>query len=267
MSKISVPGARIFTQTEGSGEPVLLIAGMMSDVASWGPLTPLLQPHYQIIGFDNRGAGRTICQTARFSIDDMVSDAIAVLDNYDIEKAHIVGHSLGGLIGLRLAKSHPDRVRTLTSLAAGNVPSAESMNYFKEMLELYKSDMPVTDWYKLLLPTIFSANFFPSADLLEAGAQSAASYKYRQSPENLQSQVDMFQTITPVETGDINLPVLSITGQLDRAFPPDVVRRALGPLPDVHFETIENIAHSIHWEAPQKIADKLLKFLRAHPMR
>lgn len=266
MPQIPVTNARIFTQTLGSGPPVLLIAGMASDVASWTPLVPLLRSQFQLISFDNRGTGRTQLQSNTFSIDDMVADALAVLDYHKIKKAHIVGHSLGGIIGLRMSKRYPGRVGSFVSLAAANVPSAESIVYFKEMAQLYKSDMAKEDWFKLLLPALFSPGFFASEEALNATAASAAAYPHCQSPDNLHHQVQMFKTIEPVELEDINIPVLSVAGELDIAFPPAVVRQELGNLPDATFKTLANIAHSIHWEAPQKIASEIKIYLDAHPI-
>ena len=266
MTYANVQNAQIFTTMQGSGPPVLLIAGMMSDTASWAPLGPLLEQNFTLLNFDNRGAGRTQSQIQSWNIDDMVADAVSVLDHYQIKRAHITGHSLGGLIGLRLAKAFPQRVGALVTLAAGTVPGEESIQYFEEMLKLYKSDMAPVEWYKRMLPAIFSANYFPSEKALNAAATAAASYQYRQSPENFQHQVEMFQSIKPIDLSDIRAPVLSITGQLDRAFPPNVVKEALSTLPDVTFERLDNIAHSIHWENPQKVAKSITAFLKNHPL-
>ncbi|MCF6302866.1 MAG: alpha/beta hydrolase [Devosiaceae bacterium] len=266
MTLIKTKDAEIFSSTQGSGQPVLLIAGMMSDVSSWAPLTPLLEKNYTLLNFDNRGAGRTHSQDQNWNIDDLMKDAISVLDHYQIERAHIVGHSLGGLIGLRLAKAFPDRIGTLVSLASANVPSTESIYYFDKMLKLYKSDMQSIDWFKLMLPTIFSSNFFESEKALSAAAASAASYVYRPSPEKFQSQVQMFKNIKPLDLDTIAAPVLSITGELDRAFPPDAVKKSFSRLPDVTFETLDNIAHSIHWEKPKRVANSITTFLERHPL-
>ncbi len=266
MSILSVPNAELFTQSEGTGEPLLLIAGMASDVASWTPLKPCLGDAYQLISFDNRGAGRTTLQKDDFSIDDMVDDAIAVLDHYKIEKAQLVGHSLGGLIGLRMLKIQPERVGAFVTLAAATVPSIQSITYFEEMTKLYKSDMPRTDWFKLLLPTLFSPGFFASEEALNATAASAAAYTYCQSPQNLQRQVQMFKTIKPLNLDTITTPILSVTGELDLAFPPDVVKSALSNLPHATFITLDNIAHSIHWENPQAVGQLIVDFFDSHPL-
>ena len=103
MPQVPVTNARIFTQTLGSGPPVLLIAGMASDVASWTPLVPLLRSQFQLISFDNRGTGRTQLQSNTFSIDDMVADALAVLDYHKIKKFMI----LPGLRILILSTKQP----------------------------------------------------------------------------------------------------------------------------------------------------------------
>src|SRR5690606_35934259 len=113
-------GARVHYELVGSGPPLLMLAGIASDGASWGPLTPLLADRFRLILVDNRGSGRTVTRgETPLAIADMADDAAALLDRLGIAEAAVVGHSLGGLLGLLLAARHPARVRRLVTMTTG----------------------------------------------------------------------------------------------------------------------------------------------------
>ena len=266
MTFISSKKANIFVQSHGKGDPVLQIAGMISDVASWTPLTPILQNNYTLLQFDNRGAGRTKSQTPAWTIDDMVADALAVLDHYQIQRAHIIGHSMGGMIGLRLAALHPDRVGAFVSLASVNAPNEKGIQYFKNLAQTYASDMPTEQWFEQLLPALYAPNTFSNTNKLKAAAQTAAAYPHLQTPENFSGQVDALATIKPIDISTISAPTLSLIGAHDRMILPHRTRESLKDLPNITFKTLPDAAHSIHWDAPQEVAKEIIQFLNAHPL-
>lgn len=108
-----------------AGEPngvVLLIMGMGDDALAWPRafLDAFLARGYRVVRFDNRGVGLSDWDIAEtpFSLDDMADDAIAVLDALRIDRAHIVGHSMGGMIAQHVALAHPDRALSLTVMAS-----------------------------------------------------------------------------------------------------------------------------------------------------
>ena len=100
--------ASVYYETTGSGRPLLLIAGTATDCTSWGALLPLL-PSRQYILIDNRGSGQTRVD-GPIELAEMVDDCAALLDHLGLERVDVVGHSLGGFLGLALAATHPERV-------------------------------------------------------------------------------------------------------------------------------------------------------------
>lgn len=140
--------ASIHYELLGEGPPLLLVAGTASDGASWGPLLPLLTGH-RLILIDNRGSGRTRCEGA-LSHDEMIEDCAALLDHLGIEKADVVGHSLGAFLSLGLAARHPDRVSKVASLSLGFL-DARTRAIFTELARLYPR-LPPEDFFRLLYP-------------------------------------------------------------------------------------------------------------------
>lgn len=109
-------GCPIHFSVTGSGPVVLFIQGVGVHGGGWRPQVEALASEYACITFDNRGVGRSQPSAARLSVDQMADDARAVLDAQDVGAAHVVGHSLGGLVALQLALSHRDRIRSLSLL-------------------------------------------------------------------------------------------------------------------------------------------------------
>lgn len=95
------------------GEPVLHIMGLGGTARAWGRLLPYVEPDYRVLTFDHRGTGLSDGVTFPLRMDDLVGDALAVLDAARVECAHVHGVSLGGMVAQELALRHPGRVRSL----------------------------------------------------------------------------------------------------------------------------------------------------------
>jgi len=114
----------------GSKDPtVLLIVGMDEQCTAWLPYfyEPIVQAGYQVIRFDNRDSGLSEWmddwdENHPYSLEDMAMDTVGLLDAQGIQKAHLVGASMGGMIAQRLAITYPNRTRTLTSIASSAFP-------------------------------------------------------------------------------------------------------------------------------------------------
>ena len=96
-----------------SGPPVLMIQGLGADKHLWDLQRLALAPWFHTIALDNRGAGRSDKPYGEYSLEQMADDAIAVLDDVGVERAHVMGASMGGAITQIIAIRHPERVRSL----------------------------------------------------------------------------------------------------------------------------------------------------------
>jgi 3-oxoadipate enol-lactonase len=119
---------RVWWDEQGTGQPVLVIGGLGSTADAWHRVTPRLVPSYRVISFDHRGMGRSPRRIGPSTIRRLVDDAIGVLDSAGETSAHIVGHSLGGMVAQELALQAPRRVRSLTLVATmpGGLRAARS---------------------------------------------------------------------------------------------------------------------------------------------
>ena len=117
MAVVSARGARVTYSRTGTGVPVLLIQGVGTTGDAWRPQVDGLQDRFSLITFDNRGIGASTITDGSVSIEAMADDALAILDAEGVDRCHVVGHAMGGLVAMQLALTSPRRVRSLTLLS------------------------------------------------------------------------------------------------------------------------------------------------------
>ena len=111
--------ATLFYLSDGAGDPLVLLNGIAMTAVSWEVVARPLAKHYRVIRCDFRGQLMTpVAPPENFT--DHADDVTALLDYLRIEKAHIVGTSFGGVVGTLVAARHPDRVRSLTTIASAD---------------------------------------------------------------------------------------------------------------------------------------------------
>src|ERR1044072_1689230 len=115
MANVDAGGTELHYVRAGSGEPMLLVQGLSAPHMTWGRafLAPL-EESFDCIVFDNRGMGLSGPAELPFEIADLAGDTLALLDALEIERAHVVGISMGGMIAQERALPHPERIRSLT---------------------------------------------------------------------------------------------------------------------------------------------------------
>jgi pimeloyl-ACP methyl ester carboxylesterase len=114
-------GVDLYYEETGKGVPVLLLQGTGFALDVWRP-HPIkeLSVNHRVITLDPRGIGRSTCEDQVLSIDQIAADIVELFDQLDVEPIHIIGHSIGGRIGLELALNYPGRVRSLVMAASGS---------------------------------------------------------------------------------------------------------------------------------------------------
>lgn len=105
--------AKLWTETTGNGDPVLQIHGSGFGHFNFAPLTPLLAEHFRVIDYDQRGYGQSSRPEQHYSIEAWADDAVRLLDALGVDKAHVHGTSMGGMVAQVLAGKYPDRVQSV----------------------------------------------------------------------------------------------------------------------------------------------------------
>ncbi len=245
-------------ERSGDGPPLLLIAGMMSDSASWAPIVPLLEPHFTVIRPDNRTTGRTTPWNAPASVDLMAADCAALIAHLDLGRAHVLGHSMGGMIGMRLACRHPDTVRSLTLAASAPLRLERNVALFRALLAIRQSDAAPETWLHALFPWLFAPAAYEADGVIAQALAASLAYPHAQSAAAMAHQLDALDGYIPDAAADLPCPAQALLALDDMLVPATLARPSLDKMP-VHM--IAGAGHSIHWDQPQAVADHLRTFI------
>jgi pimeloyl-ACP methyl ester carboxylesterase len=115
---VQVNGLNMYYEIHGKGQPLVLLHGAFSAIGtSFGKVLPLLAKRRQVIAFELQAHGRTADIDRPLTIEGMADDVAAALEQLEIERADILGYSLGGGVALHLAIRHPEAVRKLVLIS------------------------------------------------------------------------------------------------------------------------------------------------------
>jgi 3-oxoadipate enol-lactonase len=117
MPSVDVGDISMYYEISGEGQPLVLIGGLSSDHTLFRYMATQRARDFQVLAFDNRGAGQTSMPDVPYSIPMMADDTIGLMDAVGIERAHLVGISMGGRIAIELAATHPERVDRLVLIS------------------------------------------------------------------------------------------------------------------------------------------------------
>ena len=274
MGSTKIGDIEIFYQEEGAGEPLLLIMGLAADSAAWMFQIPDFSKKYRTIAFDNRGVGRSSKPPGPYSIHQMADDAAGLLDALQIDRAHVVGVSMGGMIAQELVLRHPQRVRGLVLACTYPEPDADierqrdfSLSQFGGSVSAsgeMKIDLSALDpmlFFQHLLPTVFNQSFIEN-ELPKLMQVFAGALQYGFSMEAILGQVAAVMSHRATERlGQIKSPTLVITGDADRLIPPansDILARNI---PGAKLVKVPGGSHGFNFETPDVFNREVLSFL------
>ncbi len=256
MPSVDAAGTELYFERAGSGEPMLLIQGMSATHMAWGrAFLEGLESSFDRVIFDNRGMGRSGRAELPFSVAEMAGDAAALLDALEIERAHVVGISMGGTIAQELALDHPERVRTLT-LGATFCGGPESSLMSPEDLQMlgaaYASGDP-----EQVFRAMWEINLSPThrADDSNFDAfREMGSALPAPRPVVMQQMRACAEHDTSGRLQQLEMPTLVIHGTADRLIKlanGELIARLI-PAP---IERLEGVGHMFWWEQPERSAE------------
>jgi 3-oxoadipate enol-lactonase len=257
MQKIDAGGTELSYARAGSGDPMLLIQGMSATHLAWGrPFLDELEGSFETIVFDNRGMGTSGRAQMPFTIADMAADTAALLDALEIERAHVVGVSMGGTIAQQLALSQPQRISSLTLGAtwAGGPDARLMARQDLEMLGAAQAsgdgDGVLRAMWEINASPSFRADDSRFAAFSEMGRTLPAP-----QPVILQQMRACAAHDTTATLGGLEPPTLVIHGTADRLIPVENGKAVASLIPGSRLELLEDVGHVFWWEQPQRSAE------------
>lgn len=263
MPELQRPGATLYYETRGAGPPLLLVAGLASDSQSWLPVATPLASGFRLVALDNRGVGRSRPQDAETSVDRMADDCVALLDALGIERAHVLGHSMGGFVAQRLAASHPARVDRVVLACTAVRPGARNAALFADMATALERDGDPARWFRAFFRWIFTARAFDDPAFVDMALRWALEYPYPQAPAGFRRQVEAVAAFDGRDDlARIAAPALVLGAREDIVFPPEALAALAAAIPGAKLAMIERAAHALHTEQPRAFVDAVTAFLR-----
>jgi 3-oxoadipate enol-lactonase len=253
--------AQLYWESEGSGEPVLLIMGLGMTAAAWWRTVPVLAERMRVVAFDNRGCGRSDRTPGPYTIQQLAEDAAGILDAADEDSAHVYGISLGGMIAQELVLRYPHRVRSLVlgaSTPGGRrheLPDDATLEFLRR-----RSSMPAEEAVWASVPYIYGKTTRERhADRI--GEDLAQRLRFPVDAAGYRAQLS---AAWAHHTGDrlsrVDTPTLVLHGSEDRMVPVSNGRLLAEAIPGAHLEVLEAAGHLYPTDAPE--ADRLvLRFL------
>jgi len=257
-------GCRLTGDARGAGPPVLLIQGVGVHGDGWRPQVDALAARYRCLTFDNRGMNRSQPIGVSLSVEQMAEDALVLMDAQGLESAHVVGHSLGGLIALRLALSARKRVRSLSLLctfARGRDATRPSlwMIWVGLRTRIGTRRQRRHAFLKLVMPPETLAN--SDRDALAARLAPIFGHDLADQPPVAMKQLaamrayDASQRLSEL----VGLPTLVVSAAYDRIARPDLGRTLAAGVPGARYHEIADASHGVTIEHPEQINQLLLE--------
>ncbi|TKT69231.1 3-oxoadipate enol-lactonase [Aquamicrobium sp. LC103] len=258
-SRIDRGGWSLDVERSGAdGDVILLSNSLGADRTMWGPQREMLDARFTVLSYDTRGHGGSDTPAGDYSFDDLVSDAVAVLDHFGAEKAAFMGLSLGGMTGLGLALAYPDRVtRLVCADARADAPEPFAKSWDDRVTAARKGGIEAL-WEgtadRWFTPEWRSANPERLAEVkamfvrttVDGYAGCAAALK----------RLDYLNSL-----GRLSLPVLYVCGDVDTGAPPDAMRTMAAATPGAEFALVENAAHIANIDSPEQFNATVSRFL------
>jgi 3-oxoadipate enol-lactonase len=268
MPKATVTGIGLYYEIHGRGEPLILTAGMGGDHRSWFPQMRDFARHFTVITFDGRGIGKTDRPSGLYSFGTLAADVIGLLDHLSLDRAHILGESLGGIVAQEVAIGYPQRVRKLI-LANTSVGRGADMQVHPALMKAYggpegateatfdPSKVNVGKAMRAMIALSFNSRIYRLGMMLMATLYV--------KPSAFKGMAEQIQAISAHSTLDrlqlIQSPTLVITGTGDRIVPPAMSDILVGRIPNARLIKVEGGSHALHVEMKRRFNREVLDFL------
>jgi len=244
---------------EGNGPPILMVHGVGGNRQVWARVVEHLKAEFTCVSYDLRGHGRSPKPLGPFGLDDLVADLEEIRKRIGCDRAHVIGHSLGGMVAPAYARRHPDRVISVGLLSTAAARSEEDRARARAVMDAMAQNgvAPALD---LLVARWFTDAFITAhPDIVEA--------RKRQVLETDPAiYLNAFRIYAETEMTpwlhEVSAPALVMTGELDRGCSPRLNTIIVQKLSNARLVILDGLRHGILLEAPERVAKPVAEFLR-----
>lgn len=257
MSFFDNDGCQLHYEEYGHGAPVLLVHGLGSSTRDWEYQIPELAHHYRVIVFDVRGHGRSDKPRERYSIKGFADDVAALIEHLQLPPVHLVGISMGGMIGFQLGVDRPELLKSLCIVNSGPEVKAKSARDYIEIAKRWSLSR------LLSLDTIAKALgklLFPKPEQAELRQKIQQRWPQNDKRAYLASLDAIIGWGVRERLARISCPTLVVTA--DRDYTPVAQKQAyVAEMPNARLLVIEDSRHATPLDQPEHFNSSLLAFL------
>jgi pimeloyl-ACP methyl ester carboxylesterase len=266
MAMLKQPDVDLYYELAGHGHPVLLIQGIGVGGECWRPQVDALQNNFQTLLFDNRGLGRSHACNGPVSIEAMAEDARALMNAVGWESAHVIGHSMGGVIAQQLALGCPKRVRSLSLLC--------TFSRGKDAARLTPWVLWMTVRTRIgtrrmrrhaFLEMLWPPDELATADTDALAARIAALIGRdlaHQPPILMKQLMAMGRHDTSKRLAELShIPTLVVSAEHDHIALPHYGQTLANAIPGARFELLSSASHGVTIQKAERLNQMLIEFL------
>jgi len=269
MPYVEREGVRLYYEEQGGGAPLLLIMGLGGDLRLWSNQIAALAPHYRVIAFDNRGSGKSNVPPGPYSIAEMADDALAVLDHVGVERAHVLGWSMGGMIAQELAAAHPERVHRLVLLSTVARSYPWLATWFGWAAQARERGMDTTGMALWLMPWFYTTAFLSQGEKVQAALDAAAADPDVITAEGYAAQAAACRAYVKTASLDRLAAITAMTlvrvGADDVLTPAEYAWEIGERIANARVAVLAGGGHGIPLERPDAVDNAVLDFLSFRP--
>jgi len=266
MPTTTINGNIMYYEVHGKGEPLVLIQGFTGGASAWGMQVHAFKKHYQVIIFDNRGVGRSGRSKEPYTMKTMAADVTGLLDHLGINKAHILGLSMGGMVAQETAISYPLRVGKLilcSTFALRDLPASYELQQAAGVPQprpnIDIQDMDLDSLMTYLISTAYNVPFYRALFLLLM--------KMNKKSIDSKGIFDQARALSTHSTLDrlhlIQSPTLVMTGTGDRLVSPLHSDILASRIPGAKLVKVPGGSHAFFFEMSGTFNKEVLSFLTA----
>jgi 3-oxoadipate enol-lactonase len=251
MNTVTIHGIEIAFTRHGTGKsPLVLVHGYPLDHSIWLEVSGLLATEFDVILPDLRGFGQSGLEETEFTMADMATDIAGLLDQLEIQKAIIAGHSMGGYVSLAFAYAYPERVMGLglvASQAGADTPERKQSRH-KAAGEILSSGVGAV-----------AGDMPPMLTAIQEGQVVLQELISKQRPAGLAGALKAMaeRKDMTAELPNFRFPVVLIHGDADELIPIERAREVKKVIPDAELLELSGVGHMPMMEAPQAVYDAL----------
>lgn len=259
--KIKANGIQINYELSGKeGASVVVLSHSLGcSLAMWDPQLQSLEPNYRVLRYDTRGHGGTDAPSGAYTLDMLGADAIGLLDALGIDMVHLVGLSMGGMIGQCLALNHANRLHSLTLCDTAAIIPEEAQPVWQERINVAR-DKGMQALVESTLERWFTQPYLsknpPAVDLIRKQFLATSVAGYIGCSEAIR-RLNYLERLAEVKK-----PALIIVGEDDHGTPVAASKAMHQRIPGSRLVVLPSAAHLSNLEQPEAFNNALIEFLQ-----